>query len=136
MELSPQVQWTAAPDGKILDVGPRWEMMTGIPKSDTLGEGWRQSLHPDDLPRTDAAWRKALETGDPMDVEYRIGRGNGIWRWVRARGQARRDADGRIVRWYGTVEDIDDRKALEAALQESEARLRTILSTLPVGRES
>ena len=136
VELSPQVHWTAAPDGKVLDVGPRWEMMTGVSKSETLGEGWRQALHPEDLPRIDAAWRTALETGNPVDVEYRIGRGNGIWRWVRARGQTRRDAEGRVVRWYGTVEDIDDRKALEAALQENEARLLTILSTLPVGRES
>ena len=136
VELSPQVHWTAAPDGKVLDVGPRWEMMTGVSKSETLGEGWRQALHPEDLPRIDAAWRTALETGNPVDVEYRIGRGNGIWRWVRARGQTRRGAEGRVVRWYGTVEDIDDRKALEAALQENEARLLTILSTLPVGRES
>lgn len=127
VELSPQVPWTADPEGNILDAGPRWEAMTGIPKSETLGVGWRRAVHPDDLAQTDAAWKKALETGEPVDVEYRIGRRNGIWRWVRGRGQARRGPDGRILRWYGTVEDIDDRKALEAALQENEARLKAML---------
>ncbi len=126
VELSPHVAWTADPEGKILGAGPRWEEMTGLKISDTLGYGWRNAVHPDDLQPTEEKWATSLQSGDPVDVEFRIGRGNGTWQWVRSRASARRGENGEIIRWYGQVEDIDDRKRTEQALREAESRLAAI----------
>jgi PAS domain S-box-containing protein len=123
VELSPHVAWTAGPDGKILGASPRWEELTGLKLSETLGYGWRNAVHPDDLPPTEVVWAAALRSGDPVDVEFRIGTGNGTWRWMRSRAAARRGENGEIIRWYGVVEDIDDRKRCEQALHDAEARL-------------
>jgi PAS domain S-box-containing protein len=127
VELNPQVPWTADPDGKIIDVSHRWELLTGLSKQDALGEGWLRVLHPDDLQPTLTAWRKALHTGDLLDTQYRICRLDKAWRWMRARAAPRRNANGEIIRWYGTVEDIDDHKSDKEALRRIEARLQAAL---------
>jgi PAS domain S-box-containing protein len=69
-----------------------------------------EALHPDDLPRVIDAWRRAIDTGEPIDVEHRSRGADGVYRWFHARGRPQRDAGGRIVRWYNLVTDIDDRK--------------------------
>jgi PAS domain S-box-containing protein len=127
VELNPQVPWTADPDGRIIDVSRRWETLTGLTKQETLGEGWIRVLHPDDVPPTRIAWSKSLRTGDPLDTQYRIRRHNEGWRWMRARAAPRRNANGEIIRWYGTVEDIDEHKNAKEALRLTEARLEAVL---------
>jgi PAS domain S-box-containing protein len=126
VELNPQIPWTADPEGMVIDVSRRWELLTGVTRQEALGNGWMRVLHPDDLQPTRTAWDKAIRTGDPVDVQYRIRRRNEPWRWMRARAAARRSANGDIIRWYGTVEDIDDRKNLEEALRRTEARLQAL----------
>ncbi|HZH26710.1 MAG TPA: ATP-binding protein [Azospirillaceae bacterium] len=128
VDLNPQTPWTASPDGSVLEVSERWLRLTGITLSEALGEGWQKLHHPDDLQRAQVAWRRSLETGEPYDVERRTRMADGSFRWMRSRAFPRRDAEGRIVRWYGTVEDIDDRKkaelSLKAATAEAEAARR------------
>ncbi|MEO6805098.1 MAG: EAL domain-containing protein [Edaphobacter sp.] len=133
VELNPQVPWTAEPDGMILDTSKRWETLTGLTKEESLGEGWVRALHSEDLPPTLKAWEEALRTGNPFDVQYRIRIHNGDLRWMRARAAPRRNADGKIIRWYGTLEDIDDHKKAEEALRRSEARLQAIFDAVPIG---
>jgi PAS domain S-box-containing protein len=133
VELNPQVPWTAEPDGMVLDTSQRWETLTGLTKEESLGTGWVRALHPDDLPLTLMAWREALRTGKPLDLQYRVHCADGVWRWMRARAAPRRDEDGKIIRWYGTLEDIDDHKKAEEALRRSEARLQAIFDAVPVG---
>jgi PAS domain S-box-containing protein len=133
VELNPQVPWTAEPDGMILDTSQRWESLTGLTKEESLGKGWVRALHPDDLLPTLKAWEKALRTGNLLDTQYRILRSDGVWRWMRARAAPRRNEEGKIIRWYGTLEDIDDHKKAEEALRQSEARLQAIFDAVPIG---
>ncbi len=133
VELNPNIPWTAEPDGLINAHSRRWTALTGLTQEETLGTGWTRALHPDDLLPTLKAWEESLRTGNPIDVEYRVRRFDGVWRWMRARAAPRRDPEGKIIRWYGTLEDIDDNKKSEEALRRSEARLHAIFSSVPVG---
>ena len=117
----------------IVDVGPRWEAATGLTPAQACGRGWLKALHPDDVAPTIRRWNDALHAGRPVDMEFRVGRGDGVWRWVRSRGAPRRDISGRIIRWYGAVEDIHEHKETLNALQESETLMRAIFDAVPVG---
>jgi PAS domain S-box-containing protein len=133
VELSPEVPWTADPNGMILDTSHRWEALTGMTKDEALGKGWLRALHPGDRQSTLRAWEKALRTGELLDTQYRIRCRDCEWRWMRARAAARRDEEGKIIRWYGTLEDVDDRNKAEEALRRSEARLQAIFEAAPIG---
>ena len=86
---------------------------------------WRTSdaIHPDDLPLTIAALTRSIQTGEPYEVEHHLRRADGVYRWFHARGLALRDKEGRIVRWYYLLTDVDDRRRAEEALRKSEALL-------------
>ncbi len=84
------------------------------------------------------AYKRAIDTGQALDVENRSRRADGVYRWFHVRGRPQRDAEGRIVRWYNLVTDIDDRKRAEGELArafdevaKSEAELRTIIDAIP-----
>jgi formate hydrogenlyase transcriptional activator len=84
------------------------------------------------------AWRRAIETGEPLDLEHRSRRADGVYRWFHLRGRPQRDAEGRILRWCNLATDIDDRKRAEGELEKafekiakSEAELRTIIDVIP-----
>jgi PAS domain S-box-containing protein len=128
VELNPQISWTTLPAGQVDRVSPRWKEWTG---NDGRGDSWAESVHPDDRLRAVEQWRLALATGEPFDVEYRLRQRNGDYRWIRSRAYPRRDVHGQILRWYGTTEDLHERKLVEAALRESEERLRRITELSP-----
>lgn len=121
VDLNPQIPWTAAPDGGILEIGPKWLAMTSMSREETLPFGWIVAVHPEDQAAILAIWRERLATGLPLDFEYRIRLADGGYGWVRARAAARKDQTGRIVRWYGTLEDVTDRHMAEVARRASEA---------------
>lgn len=108
VEHNPQIPWTADAHGRILTVSSRWKNATGLPVASALGNGWFQVLHPDDVDRVKGYWSSRLRTGEAADLKYRIRLTDGSFRWVRARASPRLDSHGRIVRWYGAVEDIHD----------------------------
>src|SRR3984893_7771276 len=83
----------------------------------------RQPIHPDALPLTIAALPRSIQTGEPYEVEHHLRRADGVYRWFHARGLALRDKEGRIVRWYYLLTDVDDRRRAEEALRKSEALL-------------
>jgi PAS domain S-box-containing protein len=85
--------------------------------------GTSDAVHPADLPRVTAAWRHAVETGQPYEFEHRIRRRDGEYRWFQSRGLPLRDADGRIVRWYNLLTDVHARKETEEKLRRSEGDL-------------
>ncbi|MBW4040440.1 MAG: PAS domain-containing protein, partial [Acidobacteria bacterium] len=87
-------------------------------KEQSMKLGWLEALHPDDVKRTLHHLVESVEAQQPMDVEYRIWDVEKGWRWMHARGAPRVDAQGSIRYWYGTLEDIDERKLMEAKLLE------------------
>ena len=130
-ELNPQVRWTATRSGRIEDFGSRWLDLTGLTREQTQGEGWMQAIHPSDRPGMIKSWKSCLRTGEPYDHEHRIRPADGSYCWMRSRAWPRRDSAQKIVRWYGTTEDINERKQAEAKLRESEERYRTLMETVP-----
>jgi PAS domain S-box-containing protein len=114
VEFNPQIPWTAAPDGCVLEVSSRWLELTGLTREQTMGNGWMAAVHPDDLSPTLVAWSHAVSTGTAYDHEYRIRLLDGVYRWMRVRASPRRDDRGEVVRWYGTTEDVHDRRAAES----------------------
>lgn len=124
VDLSPQIPWISDPDGSLIELSPRWSAMTGLGMKESLGTGWAVALHPDDLPGVQAIWHHALDMGQPAETRYRLRQKDGTYRWYRARAVPRLDGDGRVMLWYGSLEDIDDQVSAERALQESEERYR------------
>jgi PAS domain S-box-containing protein len=114
---------TMSPSGELEFANQRWLDYYGK----TLEEmkGWETSdvIHPDDLPRAAAAWKQSVETGQPFEIEHRIRRADGVYRWFQGRSLPLRDCEGRIVRWYSLIIDIDERKQAEEKLRRTEAFL-------------
>jgi diguanylate cyclase (GGDEF)-like protein/PAS domain S-box-containing protein len=117
VELNPQIPWTADPQGNIIDASSRWREHTGMAVEQALGSGWVQVLHPDDRAPTQQRWLASVTSGEPFDTEYRMRLTDGSYRWCRARAAPRRDEDGTIIRWYGTLEDIHERKLAKEHLR-------------------
>jgi PAS domain S-box-containing protein len=110
-ESLPQLVWTALPNGECDYLSTQWERYTGIPVSDQLGFKWLNLvMHPEDLDRTRDAWMTALSGLAAYDLEYRLRRYDGTYRWFKTRGTPVRDWKGLIVKWFGTCTDIDDQK--------------------------
>ena len=90
----------------------------------TKGTGWAATVHPDDIQRVSQLWSSSLETGEPIEVEYRIKRGaDGVYRWFLARAKAMRDPAGRIAKWFGILTEIEDQK--HACQQQAEGLSQT-----------
>ncbi len=120
IELNPEIPWVMDSEGNNLDVNSRWEQVTGLTKEQTRNLGWLEAVHPDDVQGTMKALQEGLRSGKPIDVEYRIKSIKRGWRWVRSRGSPRVGVTGQIVRWYGSVDDIEERKQLEEKLRQLE----------------
>jgi len=111
-------------DGKVESVNNQTLQYFGRTREEL--EGWTTSdaVHPDDLPKAVAAWTHSVATGEPYDVDHRLRRADGVYRWFNSRGLSLRDADGRIIRWYNLLTDIEDRRRSEEKLQGENLALR------------
>jgi len=121
LELSPYIGWVADADGNLVEISSKWVHLTGLSREQALSRGWLEALHLDDANRTLKAIREALQTGNPFDAEYRVKTADDKWKWMRSRGWPRHAPSGEIIRWYGGVEDIDERKELERTLGKNRA---------------
>ncbi|WP_245426606.1 PAS domain-containing protein [Phyllobacterium bourgognense] len=99
VELHPQVPWTAGPSAEVLEAGPRWKEITGFEPAEALGTGWAKAIHPDDLPNAERQWSQSIATGDPLDIEFRLGGAKRGYRWFRSRAAALKSHDGTVIRW-------------------------------------
>jgi PAS domain S-box-containing protein len=124
IDTIPQQIWSGPSDGSLDFCNAQWRSDTGLTLEELQGDGWQRMLHPEDRERVLKAWRESVATGTPYEQEERHRRADGQYRWFLARGVPLRDSEGRIIRWYGTNTDIEDRK-------EAEDRLRFVVDTLP-----
>ncbi|MET0406464.1 MAG: PAS domain-containing protein, partial [Cystobacter sp.] len=109
-EALPQIVWTSRADGVQDYLNRRWFQYTGLSEEDSQGEAWMRAFHPEDLPEHEKRWRHSLRTGEPFEAESRCRRLDGVWRWFLARAIPVQDAQGHVIRWFGTCTDIDDQK--------------------------
>jgi PAS domain S-box-containing protein len=106
-DLIPGVVWTADANGSIDYANQFWFNFTGLTMEQTRGAGWTVALHPDDVERVSRIWTKALQTGELVEVDYRLRAVDGSYHWFLARGKALRDREGRVVKWFGMLTEID-----------------------------
>jgi len=109
-ETLPQLVWTAMPDGACDYFSTQWTQFTGIPETQLLGWQWMKVLHPGDREETRQLWMDSVAGRGPYDVEYRVRRSDGAYRWFKTRGVPIRARDGGIFKWFGTCTDITDGK--------------------------
>src|SRR3984957_9244276 len=119
----PAMIHTARPDGYLDYFNKRWLEYLGVSLDKMAGWNWTGVIHPEDVDGIVARWRACLATGEIFEYETRVRRANGEYRWMFHRKVPLRDANGNIVKWYGSSMDIDERKRAEEAVRRSEAYL-------------
>ena len=133
IETIPALVWCASPDGELTYVNQRILDYTGASLGELAQTGWVNFLNPDDVQQTLTMWTNAVRTGNRHDIQYRLRRHDGAYRWFHVLGQAMLDAEGRVKQWYGLLIDIDDRKNVEEALRRTETRLSQAAQIATVG---
>jgi len=137
VETIPAMTFTTSSDGSNTFVNKRWTEYTGLSVEKTSGAGWQRAIYAEDLARTAEKWRVSVATGQLFEDEARYRRAtDGEYRWFLVRGVPLRDQRGRIVKWYGTLTDIEDRKRAEQErekLRELEADLAHITRVSMMG---
>jgi formate hydrogenlyase transcriptional activator len=131
VDTIPAILWSALPDGSNSYVNSRYVEYCGMPPEQIAGSGWHAATHPDDLERHNAKWLACVASGEPSEDELRFRRADGEYRWHLVRGVPLRDEAGNIVKWYGVVTDIEDRKRAEDKIREQESELRQIVDLAP-----
>jgi PAS domain S-box-containing protein len=130
----PQMVWSTLPNGFHDYYNARWYEFTGVPAGSTDGEGWNGMFHPDDQERARQLWSYSLETGEPYEIEYRLRRADGVYRWTLGRAQPIRNELGEITRWFGTCTDIEDLKRVvdskDLLSQELSHRIKNIFAVI------
>lgn len=126
----PHLAWMADPTGWIFWYNRRWYEYTGMTPESQEGWGWKSVQDPAELPRVVAKWEAALAAGEPWEDVFPLRRHDGQMRWHLSRAMPVRDADGKIVRWFGTNTDVTGQRELEQALREADRRKDEFLATL------
>jgi PAS domain S-box-containing protein len=131
VEAIPAYVGTALPDGSVDFISQSWLDYTGFSREHGTGPGWGGAIHPDDFDRVVAKWRAALAAEAPVEHELRCRRADGTYHWFLYRSHPLRDDGGNVVKWYGTLTNIDVLKEIEHALQMRERELIGIIETIP-----
>src|SRR5262249_20360493 len=122
-EALPQLVWTNMPDGRMDYASAQVAQYLGRPPSELLGWGWVEVTHPDDRARVKQAGRAAVAGQSEYEIEHRLRRFDGTYRWFKTRGVAVRDGAGHVCKWIGTSTDVTTNKQLEEELRLANARV-------------
>jgi PAS domain S-box-containing protein len=121
IQTIPTFAWTALPDGSVDFANRHWEEYTGLSPEQTVGSGWEAAAHPNDLGRHMEKWRASVTSGQPFENEVRFRQAaHGQYRWFLVRAVPLRDNRGKIIKWYGTATDIEDRNRSESYLAQAQ----------------
>ena len=131
VDTIPTLAWCNLPDGSNEFVNQRWSDYTGLSPEEVQRVGCKVAIHPEDLPKWLDEWRTLVASGEGGEIEARLRRHDGAYRWFLIRVEPLQDESGEIVRWYGTNTDIDDLKETEAKLREDEREMRRITDAIP-----
>jgi formate hydrogenlyase transcriptional activator len=131
IDTIPTLGWCNLPDGSNEFLNKRWHEYTGLSPEESHGWGWQTAIHPDDRAPLTEKWGALLVTGEPGEMEARLRRHDGVFRWFLMRVEPLRDETGKIVRWCGACTDIETLKQTEAKLREDERELRRITDLIP-----
>ncbi|MGA7108110.1 MAG: PAS domain-containing protein, partial [Terracidiphilus sp.] len=131
IDTIPTLSWCNLADGPNEFLSKSWHEYTGLSPEEARGWGWFAAFHPDDLPPLMQRWQELLVSGEPGEIEARLRRHDGEYRWFLIRVAPFHDESGAIVRWYGTSTDIQDRKLADEALRASETNLRQTVNSIP-----
>ena len=127
-ESMPQMIWTTNAEGFHDWFSKRWYDYTGLSVEESIGMGWKNPFHPDDMVETSKRWAHSLATGDQYTTEYRCRRSDGAWRWMLGRALPFRDSKtGQIVKWFGTCTDIQEVVEAREAAKATRERLLNVI---------
>ena len=121
----PHMVWTARADGALDYFNRRCHEYTGLDSAQLDGWGWKEVVHPEDWQRCLGAWTRSLQSGERYEIEYRLRRRDGVYRWHRGVGIATRGAEGHVARWFGTCTDVEDE------VRDTDRRLQGIIGNQP-----
>jgi PAS domain S-box-containing protein len=116
VDTIPTLAWSARSDGSADFFNQRWLDYTGLSAEQARDWGWTVAIHSDDLNGLGEYWRSVLASGEPGEIEGRLRRFDGVYRWFLFRATPLLDNDGKVVKWFGTNTDIEDRKRAECLL--------------------
>src|SRR5437879_10194674 len=131
IDTIPTLAWCNLADGPNEFLNKRWHEYTGLSPEESNGWGWQAAFHPDDLRPLMEKWRELLVSGETGEIEARLRRHDGVFRWFLIRVEPFRDETGKLIRWYGTSTDIEALKQTQEKLREDERELRRITDAIP-----
>ena len=132
-EASPLGMFATDAAGACTYTNSRWQAIYGLSEVEALGDGWSQTLHPDDKAAVSAQWQHAAELKQEFDMEFRVRHHDGTVRHARAVARALQDGDDEITGYVGSVEDITERLQSRRALEEERMRLAAIIEGTGAG---
>src|SRR5262245_31015760 len=130
IETIPAMAFVTRPDGSNEFVSQRWVQYSGLSPEETANSGWQTTIHADDIEQHLTKWRAALASGDPFENELRHRSADGKYCWFLIRAVPLRGEQGNILKWYGTLTDIEDRKRAEEELSREQQRFMDIVNSV------